>query len=280
MTTTCHATSDPTQPVAHGRSGSRAQCVWLVLVGVLGGLLSGLFAIGGAILMVPLLMWRAGMDQRRAAATSLVAITPTAAVSSITYLIHGYVNLIAALIVALGSIVGAMIGSRLLRRLTLKSLQWIFIAFILVIAAYLLLAPTPERGHTLALTPVVLLGYLGLGVLTGISSGLFGIGGAIIAVPILISVFAINDLIAKGTALVVSIPTSVIGSIANRRSDAVDVRAGIIVGVTAALVSIPAVSLAVAIPARTSAILFAALLIAIAAMLARKAVQGSRTSST
>ena len=52
-------------------------------------MLSGLFAIGGGILMVPLLTWRAGMDQRRAAATSLVAIIPTGIVSSITYLVNG-----------------------------------------------------------------------------------------------------------------------------------------------------------------------------------------------
>ena len=61
-------------------SGVRTPWATLILTGAIGGVLSGLFAIGGAIVMVPLLVWRAGMDQRRAAATSLVAIIPTAVV--------------------------------------------------------------------------------------------------------------------------------------------------------------------------------------------------------
>lgn len=129
----------------------------------------------------------------------------------------------------------------------------------------------------LVLTPLVVLGYLGLGVLTGVASGLFGIGGAIVAIPILVSVFAISDLVAKGTALVVGIPTSVVGTISNRRSDAVDIRAGLILGVTAAAVSVPAVTLAVAIPARVSGIMFAVLLIAIATQLAIKALRAGRS---
>ena len=149
-----------------------------------------------------------------------------------------------------GAIVGAIIGSRLLRRLPLEWLRWIFIAFILLTAAHLLIT-VPEPGRALASSPLVAVGYLGLGVLTGVASGLFGIGGAIISVPLLGSVFALSDVIAKGTALLVSIPTSLAGTISNRRgSNPVDVRAGLILGVTAAATSVPAVYLAVALPPR------------------------------
>ena len=58
----------------------------LALIGLVGGILSGLFAIGGGILMVPLLVWRAHLDQRQASATSLAAIVPAAIVGSATYL--------------------------------------------------------------------------------------------------------------------------------------------------------------------------------------------------
>lgn len=92
----------------------------LVLTGAIGGILSGLFAIGGAIVMVPLLVWRAGMDQRRAAATSLVAIIPTAVVGSAAYLFHADVDIVAAGLISAGAIGGAMIGSHLLRRLPLQ----------------------------------------------------------------------------------------------------------------------------------------------------------------
>ncbi|MBJ7340526.1 sulfite exporter TauE/SafE family protein [Mycolicibacterium sp.] len=272
MTTTAEPSSGPSEPSEP--STVRAHTPWaaLIFTGAIGGILSGLFAIGGAIVMVPLLVWRAGMDQRRAAATSLVAIIPTAIVSSATYLVHADVDIVAAAFISGGAIAGAIIGSRLLRRLPLGWLRWMFIVFILLIAAHLL-TTVPEPGHSLALSPLVATGYVGLGVLTGVASGLFGIGGAIISVPLLGSVFAMSDVIAKGTALLVSIPTSLAGTMGNRHgNDPVDVRAGLILGATAAATSVPAVYLAVALPPAVSAATFAALLIAIAIQLIVKAV--------
>ena len=64
------------------------------MIGLVGGLLSGAFGVGGGILMVPLLITFAGMDQRRASAASLAAIVPTAVVGSITYLANGEVDLL------------------------------------------------------------------------------------------------------------------------------------------------------------------------------------------
>ncbi|TPG36695.1 sulfite exporter TauE/SafE family protein [Mycolicibacterium hodleri] len=274
MTTHTAFSSEVSRP-----SKVNAHIPWaaLILIGAIGGILSGLFAIGGAIVMVPLLVWRAGMDQRLAAATSLVAIIPTAIVSSATYLVHADVDIMAAALISVGAIGGAIIGSRLLRRLPLEWLRWFFIAFILLIAAHMLIA-VPEPGHALALSPLVVIGYLILGVFTGVASGLFGIGGAIITVPLLGSVFAVSAVIAKGTALLVSIPTSLAGTISNRHgSSSVDVRAGLILGVTAAVTSVPAVNLAVALPPSVSAMTFAALLIAIALQLTIKAVRARHT---
>jgi uncharacterized membrane protein YfcA len=250
----------------------------LVAIGVIGGILSGLFAIGGGILMVPLLVWRARMDQRRAAATSLVAIIPTAVVSSAAYLIHGDIDVVAGAFVAVGAVVGAVIGSRLLRRLPVTWLRWAFIVFLLAIAARLLLV-TPGRGHSIPLTPLVMLCYVGLGLVMGIASGLFGIGGGIIAVPLLVSIFAVGELVAKGTALLVSIPTSVVATTSNHRHgllQTADIRAGLIVGTAAALASVPAVDLAVAIPAKVSGILFAVLLVTVASQLAVKSLRSQR----
>jgi uncharacterized membrane protein YfcA len=258
-------------------SPARTPFAALILIGAVGGILSGLFAIGGAIVMVPLLVWRAGMDQRRAAATSLVAIIPTAVASSATYLVHADIDFVAAALMAIGSIGGAIIGSRLLGRLPLEWLRWLFIAFILLIAAYLLYHVTvPEPVHALAISPLIGAGYVGLGVLTGVASGLFGIGGAIISVPLLGAVFALSDVVAKGTALLVSIPTSLAGTVSNRRAggrNLVDVRAGLVLGVTAAATSVPAVYLAVGLPPTLSSAMFAVLLIAIAIQLGVKARQ-------
>lgn len=244
-----------------------------VVIGAVGGLLSGLFAIGGAILMVPLLVWRAHMDQRQASATSLVAIIPTAIVSSTTYLLHGYVNVIAAGLISAGAMVGAVIGTRALRRLPVDWLRWAFIAFILLVAAYLVVGAGGSPRPVILSLPIAL-GYLALGVLTGVAAGLFGIGGAIISVPLLGSLFGLGDAVAKGTALLVSIPTSLTGTIGNRRGDApVDVRAGLILGVTAAATSVPAVYVAVGLSPAVSSMTFAALLVAIAVQLTVQALR-------
>jgi uncharacterized membrane protein YfcA len=250
----------------------------LALIGVVGGILSGLFAIGGGILMVPLLVWRAHLDQRQASATSLVAIIPVAVVSSAAYLVHGEVDVPAAALIAVGAAGGAVIGSALLRRISVHALRWMFIVFILVIAVRLLFV-APQRGHDLALSPSVAFGYFAVGLVMGIASGLFGIGGGIIAVPLLISFFAVSDLVAKGTSLLVTIPTSVIGTAANQRAGLVDVRGGLVVGVAAAAAAVPAVGLALLISARLSGLLFAALLIVVAAELGVKASRTARTNA-
>lgn len=257
---------------APSRPSPQGAWATFAVIGLIGGALSGMFAIGGGIMMVPLLVWRARMDQRRAAATSLVAIIPTAIVSSATYLIHGDVNVVAAAFVAAGAVGGAVLGSRLLHRLPLTWLRWMFIIFILAIAVRLLLV-APARGHAVALSPLVALGYLALGLVVGVSSGLFGIGGGIIAVPLLVSVFAVTDLVAKGSALLVSIPTGLAGTFSNRRSNLVDVRAGLVVGTAAAAASIPAVYVALAIPSSLSHVMFGVLLLAVAAHLAFKALR-------
>ena len=66
----------------------------LLATGAMGGLLAGMFGVGGGILMVPLLMLWARMDQRQAAATSLVAIVPTAIAGATTYGIAGEIDLV------------------------------------------------------------------------------------------------------------------------------------------------------------------------------------------
>jgi uncharacterized membrane protein YfcA len=249
----------------------------LALIGVVGGVLSGLFAIGGGILMVPLLVARAHLDQRRASATSLAAIIPAAAVGSATYLVNGEVDVAAAAFIALGAAGGAVLGSAWLARIPLVALRWMFIFFILAVAARLLFV-VPQRGHDLALSPAVALGYVALGLVMGIASGLFGIGGGIIAVPLLISFFAVSDLVAKGTSLLVSIPTSLVGTVSNRRAGLVDLRVALVVGTAAAVAAVPAAGVALLMPARLSAVLFSALLIAVATQLTVKTLRAGRSS--
>jgi uncharacterized protein len=244
----------------------------LLAVGAIGGLLAGLFGVGGGIVMVPLLLWLTRMDQRQAAATSLVAIVPTAVAGSALYGIGGQVDWVAALVVGAGTIVGAPIGAWLLRSLPLAWLRWLFIVGLFAAAVYLILV-TPERGGALALEPLVLVGLVGLGMVMGLAAGMFGIGGGIIAVPVLIALFGMGDLLAKGTSLLAMIPAAVSGTIPNLRAGLVRLRHGLVVGVAAVAASGVGVSLAFLIPPAASSILFGVLLVAVVAQLSVRAVR-------
>ena len=112
----------------------------LVVVGVLGGLLSGLLGVGGGVIMVPLLVLLAGYDQRTAHALSLGAIIPIGTASLLTYSVAGEVHVPEALALLGGSLIGARIGAGFLARVDERALKAIFGVFLLAVAALLLLA--------------------------------------------------------------------------------------------------------------------------------------------
>lgn len=95
----------------------------LILIGLLAGLASGLLGVGGGIVMVPLLVWLCAFDQRPAHATSLAAIVPIAAAGAAVYATDVSVDLRVAALLALGSIVGAPLGARLLARTSEAALK-------------------------------------------------------------------------------------------------------------------------------------------------------------
>lgn len=222
---------------------ARTRLIALIAVGLVGGLLSGTFGVGGGIIMVPLLVWWAGFDQRHAAATSLIAIVPTAIVGSAAYAIQGQVHFLGSLLVAAGAIGGTLIGTRLLKRLSLNWLRWLFIVLLLVVVARTLIEP-PTRAGGFEITPWAVVGLIALGVVMGILAGLFGIGGGVIAVPVFIALFGMSDLLAKGTSLLALLPAAVTGSIANTRNRLVRVGDGLLVGIPAVLASFAGVALA------------------------------------
>jgi hypothetical protein len=105
-------------------------------IGFLGGLLGGLLGVGGGFVMVPLQVMWAGMAQRQANASSLVAIIPIAiAAVPIYYFRKGtpQVDLHLAFFLIIGSVVGAYVGARLLKRIPERELE-LGVALLLLVA--------------------------------------------------------------------------------------------------------------------------------------------------
>src|ERR687895_1270464 len=92
-------------------------------IGILAGGLSGLFGVGGGILIIPGLVLFLGMAQRTAHATSLAAIIPIAASGVAGYALEGSVDWPAATWLATGAAAGAVIGTKALQRLSQTTLR-------------------------------------------------------------------------------------------------------------------------------------------------------------
>lgn len=110
------------------------------LIGLVGGVLSGLFGIGGGLVIVPALILLAGMTVKQAAGTSLAALLlPVGILGAMEYWRAGHVNVQMALLVAIGLLVGAFIGARLAVGLPNELLQRAFGVFLLVVGLRLAL---------------------------------------------------------------------------------------------------------------------------------------------
>ncbi|WP_448262212.1 sulfite exporter TauE/SafE family protein [Microbacterium aurum] len=244
-------------------------------VGLAAGLLSGLFGVGGGTVIVPMLVLLLRFDQRLAAGTSLAAIVPTAAVGVVSYAVHGSVAWIPALILAAGAVVGAQIGTWLLARLPQNALRWGFVAFLAVVIVMLFVV-VPSRDAELALTLGSIIGLVALGLFTGIMAGLLGVGGGVIVVPALMFLFGTSDLIAKGTSLLMMIPTAVSGTVGNLRRGNVDLLGAGLVGVAACTTTAVGAWLATLMSPLVANILFAVFLAFIAVQMAVKAIRARR----
>jgi uncharacterized membrane protein YfcA len=246
--------------------------VRLALIGLAAGFLSGLFGVGGGILIVPALLLLVLDDQRIAAGTSLAAIVPMSIVGVVSYAIGGSVDWVAAALLAVGAILGAQVGSHLLSRLPRRALRWGFIVFLLVVIVSLFLV-IPSRDASIEFTGGSVIGLVVLGLITGVLSGLLGIGGGAVVVPMLIVLFGASDLIAKGTSLLMMIPTALSGTIGNVLRKNVDLPAAAVIGVSACTTTALGSLVAAAISPQVANMLFAAFLAAVITQLIVKALR-------
>jgi hypothetical protein len=110
----------------------------LVLIGLVAGLFSALFGVGGGIIIVPLLILVVGFEGKAAAGTSLAAIGITALAGTILYAFEGHVHVAYAALVGLPAMAGAVAGTAAQQRLSGRALALAFAVLLVVIAAVLL----------------------------------------------------------------------------------------------------------------------------------------------
>lgn len=258
--------------------GSARSIIVLIVVGMLVGVLSGMFGIGGGTVIVPALVWL-GLSQRNAAATSTLAIVPTSISGVISYATGGHVDWLAAALLFCGMFIGGQIGSWLLSRLPELVLRWIFVAF-LVFVVINQVSFVPSRDHQIAMSVTTGICLALLGVIIGTLAGLLGIGGGALAVPSLSMLFGASDLVARGTSLLAMFPNSITTSAANLKRRLAHVKTALIIGVTAAATAPLGTWIAGEVSPRVGAIMFACYLCVLLVRSMFVAVKATRSAHT
>jgi uncharacterized membrane protein YfcA len=111
----------------------------LLLIGFVSGITSGLFGIGGGVIIVPALIYLVGFSQHAATGTSLAILIPPVGLAAVfEYYRHGYVNLRVAFIVAIALFVGGWVGAFWANKLQGPYLRLAFGLFVVGLGVYLI----------------------------------------------------------------------------------------------------------------------------------------------
>jgi uncharacterized membrane protein YfcA len=180
------------------------------LTGAAGGLLSGLFGVGGGLVMVPLLSLLLGMDQHRAQGAALaIMMMPVGLPGVLQYRKKGVrADYRVACLVAAGFVCGVSLGSVVANAVPQQPLRMGFTGLLLCMAVYAW--PRGEgaagpAGPAGAIGAIALPGLLA-GAAGGVTSGLTGLGGAVVMVPLLARLFRMTQHQAQMTSLLALLP--------------------------------------------------------------------------
>ncbi len=110
-----------------------------VLIGLASGICGGFFGIGGAVIMIPCLVFLAGFTQHQAQGTTLAAmIPPIGLLAAWNYYNQGHVKILPAALIAVGFFFGGYLGSLLVGRISPLMLKRMFGIFLLLISLKLI----------------------------------------------------------------------------------------------------------------------------------------------
>jgi uncharacterized membrane protein YfcA len=195
-----------------------------VAAGLVAGFTAGLVGIGGGVLMVPFLYFF--YESARGAAlggavppdlqatvshaTSLFVIVPTAILGTAAYARAGLVVWRAALPVGLFSLAGGVLGARIALGLPADALKLGFGIFLIATAAQLIRSTRGGEGHPLRLAlPIT----VPTGIVVGVFSAILGVGGGLVAIPLLMHVIGVDIRRVAATSLAIIVMAATAGTL-------------------------------------------------------------------
>lgn len=189
-----------------------------VIVGSCAGFLAGLLGIGGGVILVPLFLWSfplAGISDEVVAhlafGTSLAIIIPTSISSTLAHRRHGNVDWHQVVWLAAGGMVGALIGAALAAILSGIWLKGLFGGMQMIVALKMLMSNPhlpPEREAAVPWWQLLCVGLTGGGF-----SAFFGIGGGVVAVPLMVIALQLPAHLAVGNSSALIVMSSLFGAL-------------------------------------------------------------------
>ena len=175
-------------------------------MGAFAGFLAGLLGIGGGVILVPLFLWlfpiigfAPEVVVHSAFGTSLAIILPTAISNSFGHRQHGNVDWHMVVFLALGGLLGSLLGSSAAAQISGDKLKLCFGLMQIAVSLKLLLYKQPylppEDPNYAGRIPLLLVGFVG-----GFFSAFFGIGGGVIAVPLMLILLRLPIHLAVGNS--------------------------------------------------------------------------------
>jgi len=110
------------------------QFLWIALIGIFGGVMSGLLGVGGGLIFVPLMTFFLGFTIHQAVGTSLLIIIPTSIIGVWVHASQNHVQVKTALLIAGFAILGAWLGAHFSGKIDPLLLKRIFAVFLVLIA--------------------------------------------------------------------------------------------------------------------------------------------------
>jgi uncharacterized protein len=191
------------------------QIVILLCTGVGIGFLSGLLGIGGGIILTPVQYWiytSAGINPDQAikiaCATSLAVVLPTAVSGVWQHQRRGSINWKAAVFMGIFTAVGSFVGATLAARIPGNIVKTAFGALALIIALRMVTVKITQTEKPIRDNPWL---WIALALPVGLITGILGIGGGVLVVPVLVLILRFRMHSAAGTSLAMMLFTSVGG---------------------------------------------------------------------
>jgi uncharacterized membrane protein YfcA len=238
----------------------------LLTLGAALGFFGGLFGIGGGIIAIPMLVLAFGMEQALAQGTSLAMMVPILAMGLWRYSRKRSIPWRSAVTIGFMASVTTWVVARYATQLNPDVLRDVFGVFLVCLSAQMLMAK--HRAGADGIHSRLSQGFLpSVGIAAGTSMGLLGVGGGLVATPLLMSLFGQRQTQAQSLSMALVTPCAVVALATYSYADCVDWSMGLPLAFGGLVTVSAGVAAAHKLPERQMRILFALMLIATAVWL-------------